>query len=593
MDTGILLSALLALQGAAGPWASLGERAAVPRGFDVILSIGQSNAYFGFGEDPALDAPNPRIFQYGRYGAHDRRAVRAREPLEHWNHPDGYVGHALTFAKLVLPELPAERSILIVPCAKGATAVLDFWSPGEVAVPGDGGEGYEDAVLRTQEVLANPDNRLFAILWQQGEADLVPVPNPDYQAQLDEMIKALRLELDASDVPFLLGGLVPYWVERDPTVREPHAEIIADTPNRMAHTAYVDPAGLNAHRPGDGRHFSASAQRGIAPDQERGLAGRYVAQLANARENALVPGLPDAPYSLRASSRQGGRTTLTWIAPWERSASLTGYEVELRKTGEVSWFPAAVTVLGEDVAAVVPGLDDGVEYELRVRALNSVGAGPFASVGGVRPAAFTPDVDLLLHAGFEAGYVDYTPPMVRIDPFGNSALVVDPERGLVHRSSADSFVMTSIALRPGDSYTAAAWVRLDAPVAPVGWVFAPETVGVANPFLRVDVAGGLGQLVAGHGASVVAGPADLAPGGWHHACVTYDDATGLAALYVDGVLAASGSLPPIEATANVVAGNSGELADEGFIGRLDDLRLFDRALDGDEVAALFELERTR
>jgi hypothetical protein len=81
-------------------------------------------------------------------------------------------------------------------------------------------------------------------------------------------------------------------------------------------------------------------------------------------------------------------------------------------------------------------------------------------------------------------------------------------------------------------------------------------------------------------------------GTWHHLATTYDATAGLASFYVDGVLfEANNVAAPLYANDPIHVGcevNFG--ATEGFaIGMLDDVRLYKRALQANEIAALTSL----
>jgi hypothetical protein len=70
-------------------------------------------------------------------------------------------------------------------------------------------------------------------------------------------------------------------------------------------------------------------------------------------------------------------------------------------------------------------------------------------------------------------------------------------------------------------------------------------------------------------------------GAWHHYTATYNQATGAAAFYLDGVLAAGGTFTgPIRADANTI-----DLAEFDPTTTIDDLRIYDVALTATQVAA--------
>jgi len=91
------------------------------------------------------------------------------------------------------------------------------------------------------------------------------------------------------------------------------------------------------------------------------------------------------------------------------------------------------------------------------------------------------------------------------------------------------------------------------------------------------------------GEQIVASPHGLTTG-WHHAAVVFDSATMTLALYEDGTLVRTRDtalLPrDLGATTNNWLGRSEYAVDPYFIGSLDDLRIFNRALSAGEVRYL-------
>ena len=57
---------------------------------------------------------------------------------------------------------------------------------------------------------------------------------------MDNFIISLRDDLKAYNVPFILGGMVPFWVEQDNN-RIVQQQIIANTVNRHNLVGYADP----------------------------------------------------------------------------------------------------------------------------------------------------------------------------------------------------------------------------------------------------------------------------------------------------------------------------------------------------------------
>ena len=87
---------------------------------------------------------------------------------------------------------------------------------------------------------------------------------------------------------------------------------------------------------------------------------------------------PDAPQSLNVSPDDTGTLDVSWEAPASDGGSaITGYKVQWKRVGD-SWDTPA-DVLEETVSRMthtITGLTDGVEYAVRVIAVNDVGDGP-------------------------------------------------------------------------------------------------------------------------------------------------------------------------------------------------------------------------
>lgn len=98
------------------------------------------------------------------------------------DHPDVYVG--------------------IIPAADGGTT-LDQWQAGGLLF--DHAVGITKLALRT--------SYLKGILWHQGESDCREDRYPLYLEKLTKFANAIRRELHAENVPFLVGGLGDYLSE--------------------------------------------------------------------------------------------------------------------------------------------------------------------------------------------------------------------------------------------------------------------------------------------------------------------------------------------------------------------------------------------
>ena len=101
----------------------------------------------------------------------------------------------------------------------------------------------------------------------------------------------------------------------------------------------------------------------------------------------VAPTAPGAPKSLKVSVRGTGTLEVSWQAPASDGGSaITGYKVQWKESADGWETPADVsetTVTG--TTHTVTGLTDGVEYSVRVRAVNDVGEGPLSAEAPATP----------------------------------------------------------------------------------------------------------------------------------------------------------------------------------------------------------------
>lgn len=163
--------------------------------FKLVLLIGQSNmAGRGFVE-PEDKVPHPRVVMLDKNG----KWVPAVDPV-HYDKRTAGVGLARTFANL-MAEDNKDCVIGLIPAACGGSSLI-HWKPGEYFAPTKS-HPYDDAVKRTK--LAMQHGTLAAILFHQGEADGRRAK--EYHQLLSQLIDALRNELGARNVPFIIGQL--------------------------------------------------------------------------------------------------------------------------------------------------------------------------------------------------------------------------------------------------------------------------------------------------------------------------------------------------------------------------------------------------
>ncbi|ERB76380.1 hypothetical protein EC09BKT76207_2498 [Escherichia coli 09BKT076207] len=182
-----------------------------PEYYFVVVLAGQSNG-MSYGEGLPLpetyDRPEPRIKQLARRSTVTPGGAACRYndiiPADHClhdvqdmsrlNHPKadlskgqyGTVGQGLHIAKKLLPFIPANAGILLVPCCRGGSA-FTTGADGTYSDASGASENstrwgvdkplYKDLIGRTKAALKkNPKNVLFAVVWMQGEFDFGGTP---------------------------------------------------------------------------------------------------------------------------------------------------------------------------------------------------------------------------------------------------------------------------------------------------------------------------------------------------------------------------------------------------------------------------------
>ena len=111
--------------------------------------------------------------------------------------------------------------------------------------------------------------------------------------------------------------------------------------------------------------------------------------LPSAATAAVAANVPGAPASLRVSVNDTGKLDLSWQVPDDDGGSaITGYKVQWKEAAG-SWdTPADVSEAAvTGTSHTITGLTDGVEYSVRVSAVNSVGDGAPSPEATGTPAA--------------------------------------------------------------------------------------------------------------------------------------------------------------------------------------------------------------
>ncbi|EEQ9807255.1 DUF1737 domain-containing protein [Escherichia coli] len=230
-----------------------------PEYYFVVVLAGQSNG-MSYGEGLPLpetyDRPDPRIKQLARRSTVTPGGAACKYndiiPADHClhdvqdmsrlNHPKadlskgqyGTVGQGLHIAKKLLPFIPANAGILLVPCCRGGSA-FTTGADGTYSDASGASENstrwgvdkplYKDLIGRTKAALKkNPKNVLFAVVWMQGEFDFGGTP-VNHAAQFGALVDKFRADLadmagqcvsgSAGSVPWICGDTTYFWKQKN------------------------------------------------------------------------------------------------------------------------------------------------------------------------------------------------------------------------------------------------------------------------------------------------------------------------------------------------------------------------------------------
>ncbi|MED8100837.1 sialate O-acetylesterase, partial [Escherichia coli] len=238
-----------------GAGGSSGVTSGEPDYYYVVVLAGQSNG-MAYGEGIPLpetyDRPDPRIKQLARRSTvtpggeacsyndviQADHCLHDVQDMSSFNHPKadlskgqyGTVGQGLHIAKKLLPYIPQNAGILLVPCCRGGSAFTTGadgsfsearGASADSACWGAGKPLYQDLVSRTRAALVkNPKNKLLAVVWMQGETDLAS-GSQQHNGLFTAMVQQFRTDLssvaaqcvsgNAGTVPWICGDTTYYW----------------------------------------------------------------------------------------------------------------------------------------------------------------------------------------------------------------------------------------------------------------------------------------------------------------------------------------------------------------------------------------------
>ena len=210
-----------------------------------ILMIGQSNmAGRGFINEVPMIC-NERILMLRNAGWQ-----MMAEPIN-YDRPNAGIGLAGSFAAMWCMEHEGEQ-IGLIPCAEGGSS-LDDWAVDKNL--------FKNAVI--QAGFAMQDSELIGILWHQGESDSYGGGYQTYYKKLQVIIESLRKELNAFEVPLIIGGLEDFLGKNGFGLNCTEYELVNEQLLKFAreqeNSCFVTAEGLTPNP--DGIHMDAVSQR--------------------------------------------------------------------------------------------------------------------------------------------------------------------------------------------------------------------------------------------------------------------------------------------------------------------------------------------
>lgn len=210
-----------------------------------ILMIGQSNmAGRGFINEVPMIC-NERILMLRNAGWQ-----MMAEPIN-YDRPNAGIGLAGSFAAMWCMEHEGEQ-IGLIPCAEGGSS-LDDWAVDKNL--------FKNAVIQAGFVMQ--DSELIGILWHQGESDSYGGGYQTYYKKLQVIIESLRKELNAFEVPLIIGGLGDFLGKNGFGLNCTEYELVNEQLLKFAreqeNSCFVTAEGLTPNP--DGIHMDAVSQR--------------------------------------------------------------------------------------------------------------------------------------------------------------------------------------------------------------------------------------------------------------------------------------------------------------------------------------------
>lgn len=246
-----------------------------------VLMLGQSNmAGRGFVQDVSpIYNERIKMLRNGRW-------QMMTEPIN-CDRPVSGIGLAASFAEAWCGE-NLQDSIGLIPCAEGGSS-LDEWAVD--------GTLFRHAINEAK--FAMQDSQLIGILWHQGESDSTDGNYKVYYEKLLIIMDALRKELNASDIPLIMGGLGDFLGKSGFGKKCIEYGLVNQELQRFAseqdNCYFVTAAGLTSNP--DGIHLDAISQRKFGLRYFEAFHNRHHILEAKTNETEMVDLLHKRPHT--------------------------------------------------------------------------------------------------------------------------------------------------------------------------------------------------------------------------------------------------------------------------------------------------------
>jgi regulation of enolase protein 1 (concanavalin A-like superfamily) len=299
--------------------------------------------------------------------------------------------------------------------------------------------------------------------------------------------------------------------------------------------------------------------------------------------NATSP--PTAPSGLTAAPVSAAQINLAWK---DNATTANGYEI-FRSTDNVNF--AQINIAA---ASATNYLDTScaadTTYYYKVAAENSAGASGFSNVASATTANTQANAGLVAHWALDDGSG-----LIATDSMGEDNGTLDGEvswtTGIIggaldfHGGGAATARVSipdeaAIDFSATSSFTLTAWVEPGNTPGKYSEVIS-KSRGV-SPWYELGIDPANNWVFRGTASDVEGTPV---ASGWHHLACVQNGAAGTRTLYVDGVPVATGTAQAANGTGELVFAEA-DTVSESFSGVIDDVRIYNLALTGPQIATL-------